>query len=145
MGLFSSKTKPSFPALATESVDETVARLLREAQEIDGAPIPGPEAPALARAAGRYRVVEGLTFDADGRAQLPREAQTLLDAGARLLAVGGRLVVLEPGDGRPPTVTSVTCATADVADVVADHAERGFRLVGVVPRGDGAYGLVFES
>jgi hypothetical protein len=152
MGLFSSKVKPSFPQLAGESVDDTVARLLREAQELEGAaaPIPAaaPEAPPEPKAALRYRVVEGLSFDADGRAQLPLEAQELLDSGARLAAVGGRLVVLERGDGRPPTVTSVTCPAGGVAGVVAEHADRGFRLVGLVPRGDaadGPYGLVFES
>jgi hypothetical protein len=140
MGLFSSKVKPSFPQLAGESVDDTVARLLREAQELEATPEP--------KAAVRYRVVDGVSFDADGRAQLPLEAQELLDSGARLAAVGGRLAVLERGDGRPPTVTSVTCAAADVAGVVAEHADRGFRLVGLVPRGDaadGPYGLVFEG
>ena len=152
MGLFSSKVKPSFPQLAGESVDDTVARLLREAQELErgAAPMPAaaPEAPPEPKARLRYRVVEGLSFDADGRAQLPLEAQELLDSGARLSAVGGRLVVLERGDGRPPTVTSVTCPVADVAGIVAEHADRGFRLVGLVPRGDaadGPYGLVFES
>ena len=151
MGLFSSKVKPSVPQLTGESVDDTVARLLREAQELEGGaapmPAPAPEAPEP-KAPLRYRVVEGLSFDADGRAQLPLEAQELLDSGARLAAVGGRLVVLERGDGRPPTVTSVTCPAADVAGIVAEHADRGFRLVGLVPRGDaadGPYGLVFES
>jgi hypothetical protein len=156
MGLFSSKVKPSFPELATETVDDTVARLLREAQELDdpAAPTPGP-APQVAEAApqpkvtsSRYRVVDGLSFDADGRAQLPLEAQNLLDSGARLVAVGGRLVVLERGDGRAPTVTSVTCPASEVEGVVGEHADRGFRLVGVVSRGDAgddAYGLVFES
>jgi hypothetical protein len=151
MGLFSSKITPSFPELAHESVDDTVSRLLREAQELDpsatpeAAPPAEPEAePAPAPSPSRFHIVEGVSFDADGRAQLPLEAQELLDSGARLVAIGGRLAVLERGDGRPPMVTSATCDASEVGDVVAEHATRGFRLVGVVPR-DERYGLVFES
>ena len=71
MGLFSSKVKRSFPELARESVDDTVARLLREAQEVQGqgppAPAAAPEVALEPKAGLRYRVVEGLSFDADGR------------------------------------------------------------------------------
>jgi hypothetical protein len=84
-------------------------------------------------------------WDEDGQLALEGEVPALLAAGYRLIGAGRAFVVLQRGNGASTVYASLTCAADELADVVEERGQRGWRVVALCERdgpGPGSLGLV---